>query len=231
MIEISERYSRQESVISYEKLKNAKVAVIGVGAIGSIVADLLARIGVGTIYLFDYDTVELHNIAGQRFKEDDLGKPKVKIIEQELKKINSEITILGDNIKIVTHTQLPKELDYIFSCVDNFTGRKVLLDYQKKVNPNVIIFDGGLSTPTVGTNQMYKKDEKKVIDFYPDFYKEMEKEKRTTCTGELIPSLVTTSTIVGALRVHQFLQHLNEGREYIELMNVSLGRKATIDYF
>ena len=192
---------------------------------------MLARIGVGTIYLFDYDTVELHNIAGQRFKEEDLGKPKVRIIEQELKKINSEIVVLGDNVKIVTHTQLPKELDYIFSCVDNFTGRKVLLDYQKKVNSNVVIFDGGLSTPTVGTNQMYKKDGKKVIDFYPDFYKEMEKEKRTTCTGELIPSLVTTSTVVGALRVHQFLQHLNEGREYIELMNVSLGRKATIDYF
>lgn len=228
---MSERYSRQDPVIDYERLKNIKVAVVGIGAIGSVVADLLSRVGVGTIYLFDYDTVELHNIAGQRFKEEDLGKPKVKIIEQELKKVNSEICILGENTKIVTPAQLPKDLNYIFSCVDNFTGRKVLLDYQKKINPHVIIFDGGLSTPTVGTNQMYLKGGKKITEFYPTFYEEMEKEKKTTCTGELIPSLVTTSTIVGALRVHQFIQHLTDGREYDQLMNVSLGRKAIIDYF
>ena len=115
--------------------------------------------------------------------------------------------------------------------MDNFTARKVLLDYQKKINKKVIIFDGGLSTPTVGTNQMYLRGGKKITEFYPEFYKEMEKEKRTTCTGELIPSLVTTSTIIGALRVHQFIQHLADGREYKDLMNVSLGRKATIDYF
>ena len=231
MIKINQRYSRQESVISDDKLKEAKVCVVGTGAVGSVVADLLARIGVGTIYLFDYDSVEIHNIAGQRFKEEDFGNPKVKVIENELKKINSEILILGENLKIVSENQLPKDLDYIFSCVDNFTARKVLIDYQKKINKKVVIFDGGLNTPTVGTNQMYIKGGRKITEFYPDFHKEMEKEKRTTCTGELIPSLVTTSTVLGALRVHQFIQHLMEGREYKELMNVSMGKKIGIDYF
>lgn len=217
--------------MSSEKLKDCKVCVVGVGAVGTVIADLLARIGVGTIYVFDYDNVEIHNIAGQRFTEEDIGKPKVKVIERELKRINSEIMILADNIKIVKETQLPKEIDYIFSCVDNFTARKVLVDYQKKINNKVIILDGGLSTPTIGTNQMYVKGKKQITEFYPSFNKELESEKRTTCTGELIPSLVTTSTVIGAFRVQQFLQHLNEGREYQELMNVSMGKKISVDYF
>lgn len=225
------RYSRQESVIDQNKLKNTKVLVCGVGAVGSTIADLLARIGVGTIYLFDYDIVEKHNIAGQRFTEEDLGKPKVKVIEDQLKKINSEITIFGENIKIVSENQLPKDLDYIFSGVDNFTARKVFVNYQKRINNKVIILDGGLSTPTVGTNQMYIKGKKPITKFYPNLEKEIQIEQKTTCTGELIPSLVTTATVIGALRVHQFLQHLNEGREYQELMYVSMGKKISIDYF
>lgn len=227
------RYSRQEPIISQEKLQNAKVAIVGTGAVGTVVADLLTRIGVGTIYLFDYDTVELHNIAGQRFKEEDIGKPKVKIIESELKKINSGIMILGENLKIVDENQLPKDLDYIFSCVDNFTARKVLVDYQKRINQKVVILDGGLNTATSGTNQIYlkRKGAKEITDFYPNFVKEMEKEKRTLCTGELVPSLVTTTSVLGALRVHQFIQHLGEDRVYTDLMNVSMGKKISLDYF
>lgn len=228
---MSIRYSRQEPAIDQEKLKNVKVGVIGVGAVGSTIADILARIGTGTIYLFDNDKVEIHNIAGQRFKEEDIGKPKVKVIENELKKINSEIDIYAENMKIVKESQLPKDLDYIFSGVDNFTARKVLVDYQKRVNKKVVILDGGLSTPTTGTNQMYIHGGKKITDFYPNFNKEIESEQKTRCTGELIPSLVTTSVVIGALRVHQFLQHLNDGREYKDLMNVSMGRKISIDYF
>ena len=225
------RYSRQETVIDQNRLKNIRVAVVGVGACGTVIADLLSRIGVGTIYLFDYDIVEIHNIAGQRFTEEDLGKPKVKVIDNQLKKINSEITILGENIKIVSEKQLPKDLDYIFSGVDNFTARKVFINYQKRINNKVIILDGGFNTPTTGSNQMYIKGKRPITDFYPNLEKEIQTEQRTTCTGELIPSLVTTATVIGALRVHQFLQHLNEGREYNELMNISMGKKIGIDYF
>lgn len=230
-IKMNERYSRQESVVSEDKLKDAKVLICGLGAVGSTIADLLARIGVGIVYLLEYDTVELHNIAGQRFKEEDVGKPKANVMETELKKINSEITVFGMNMKLTKEDQLPKDLDYVFSCVDNYTARKIMSDYQKRINKKVIILDGGLNTATTGTNQMYIKGKNKITDFYPKLNEKLQQEQRTTCTGELIPSLVTTTTVLGALRVHQFLQHLMDGREYLDLMNVALGRKISVDYF
>ena len=50
--------------------------IIGCGSIGSNVAELLARYGVERITLWDFDTVEPHNIANQLFTEEDVGAPK-----------------------------------------------------------------------------------------------------------------------------------------------------------
>lgn len=230
------RYSRQESYIGTDELKNIKVAVIGVGAGGSMVAELLTRMGCGNIYMFDDDVIGIHNIAGQLFSENDIGKSKVITLMHRLNKINSEVKIFANNMRIVNEKQLPKDLNYLFSCVDTFKARITLVNYQKRINPKCIILDGGTSdkSPTIETVQMYNREQGHITElkhFQPNLQKKLQTEEVRSCTQEIIPSLITTSTIGAAMQVHWMLQHLKEGRIYEEMCQISLGKKPSINWF
>ena len=86
-----DRYSRQELVIgkkAQESLSKSTVCIVGVGALGSFSAELIARAGIGKLKLVDRDIVELHNLQRQiLFTEEDVGKPKAYIAKERLKKI------------------------------------------------------------------------------------------------------------------------------------------------
>jgi len=230
------RYSRQESYIGIENLKNIKVGVVGVGAVGSKVAELLVRCGIGEIYLFDDDRVSLHNLAGQLFIEADVGKPKVMCLMNYLSRINSDVRIYAENTRVVKEEQLPRNLNYLFSCVDLFKSRITLVNYQKRINPKCIILDGGTSdsSTTIGTVQMYNRDKGHITElkhFHPDLQKKLQSEEVMSCTEEIIPSLITTSSMVATIEVHMMLQHLKEGKLYEEMCQISLGKKPSINWF
>src|SRR3989338_3494984 len=95
------RYSRQLILkeIGREgqrRLEAARVAVVGIGALGSVSANLLARAGVGTLRLIDRDFLEIENLQRQvLFDEEDLKKnlPKAVAAQNKLKTINSEIRV------------------------------------------------------------------------------------------------------------------------------------------
>ena len=76
-----DRYSRQIlykniGAAGQEKILGSTVCIIGVGAIGSVAVELLARAGIGRIVLIDRDFVELNNLQRQAFDEKDVGKAK-----------------------------------------------------------------------------------------------------------------------------------------------------------
>lgn len=99
-----------------------RVHVIGCGAIGSHVAEQLARYGLTKITLYDFDTVESHNIANQLFTQEDIGKTKVQAVADYLVKINPEI---ASDIKLVDKGYTGQKLSgYVFLCVDNIDLRR-----------------------------------------------------------------------------------------------------------
>ena len=233
---VKDRYSRQESFVGTEKLKDLKVAVVGVGAVGSQVAELLARIGIGNIYLFDDDSVSIHNLSGQQFVEAEGGKPKISCIMKRLNAINSDINIFAENLRIVDEKQLPPNLDYLFSCVDLFKARLTLVNYQKRINQRCIILDGGTSdtSTTIGTVQMYNREKGHITElkhFHADLQKKLKTEEVNRCTEEIIPSIITTSSFVATMEVHWMLQHIKDGRVYEEMCQISTGKKPTINWF
>ncbi len=134
-----ERYSRQELLkeirVRGQKLLNkAKVAIIGVGALGTTSANLLARAGVGTIALFDRDIIELHNLQRQTiFTEEDCNKPKAVSAAMWLQKVNSEIRIeaFPEEINYETIAML-KEYDCILDCTDTMETRFLINDFCVK---------------------------------------------------------------------------------------------------
>ena len=73
------RYSRMELIAWWEqeKIANAKVLVVGVGALGNEVIKNLVLLGIGTLYIIDYDTIEPSNLnKSVLFRESDCGKNK-----------------------------------------------------------------------------------------------------------------------------------------------------------
>jgi len=74
-------YVRQQDVLPVEVMSKARVTIIGVGAIGSMLAVTLAKMGIGTLVIYDGDTVEPHNLPNQWYRPCDLGKPKVEALK------------------------------------------------------------------------------------------------------------------------------------------------------
>jgi molybdopterin/thiamine biosynthesis adenylyltransferase len=128
------RYNRQElmpqmGLIAQEKLKQAKVVVIGAGGVKSPLLYYLAATGVGTICIYDFDKVELSNLNRQiLFDIDDIGKNKATIACEKLKRLNPEIEIKAKDLKI-TPDNIDEELcgfDIIVEGGDSLEGRQLV---------------------------------------------------------------------------------------------------------
>lgn len=125
-----ERYHRQMLLKEWrqEKLLNARVLIAGVGALGTVAAANLAMMGVGTLVLVDFDTVELSNLNRQiLFSEDDVGKPKVVAARDRLLEINSDIQIVPIHADLRSlRKEIFERCDVVIDCLDNFETRRWL---------------------------------------------------------------------------------------------------------
>lgn len=84
----------------HDKIKKSKVAIAGLGGLGSNIAVSLARIGVGNLLLIDFDIVEPSNLNRQSYFISDLGKFKTEALKKHLENINPFINISIKTIKI-----------------------------------------------------------------------------------------------------------------------------------
>lgn len=106
-----------------------RIHIIGCGAIGSLLGDTLARMGLTKITLYDFDTVESHNIANQVYTENDLNKPKVQALRERMLAINPDIS---NDLVIQPNGYSNQRLSgYVFLCVDNIDLRRTIVErYQ-----------------------------------------------------------------------------------------------------
>ena len=105
---------------------DAKIHIVGCGSVGSTIAENLARCGVKNMVLWDFDTVEAHNIVNQMFRQQDVGKPKVEALKDILCDINPEIS---DTVELKPDGWQGKLMSgYIFLCVDNIELRRQIVE-------------------------------------------------------------------------------------------------------
>ena len=113
------------------------IHIIGCGAVGSTVAENLARLGIKELILWDFDDVEEHNIANQMFFVNQINKPKIDAVEEICKMINPEISIKKKGI--YTDEILS---GYLFICPDSIKVRRTILETNLG-NPNILgVFEG-----------------------------------------------------------------------------------------
>lgn len=152
------------------KLKKAKVLIIGVGGLGSPIALYLAGAGVGHIGLIDDDSVSISNLQRQvLYSEKELGKPKAICAAERLAALNSEICIQSYPVRLTEENarKIIGEYDIVVDGCDNFATRYLVNDTCIKLEKPYIYgaicgFEGQVSVFNYGDRK------KNYRDLYPD---------------------------------------------------------------
>lgn len=138
-------FSRTELLLGAEamhKLKNARVAVFGLGGVGGYAVEALARSGVGQLDLIDHDTVSLTNLNRQILAtRDTVGLPKAEVAR-------SRVAIIDPNIRVNAmqtffSPETAAEFDfsqyqYVIDAIDTVTGKLALVQAAQAVNTPII---------------------------------------------------------------------------------------------
>ena len=138
------QFSRTELVIGkagVEKLNNAKVAIFGLGGVGSFVLEGLVRAGIGNFVLIDDDKICLTNLNRQILAtRKTVGQPKVEVAKQRILDINpnANVEIYQEFFMPETEGILDNSIDYIVDCIDTVTAKIELVVRAEKLNIPII---------------------------------------------------------------------------------------------
>lgn len=139
------QFSRTELIFGAEamkKLAGARVAVFGIGGVGSYTAEALVRSGLGTIDLIDDDRVCLTNINRQLFAtRSTVGKYKVDVAEARLHDINPDVKINTYKVFYTPETAAQfdfSQYDYVVDAIDTVTGKIGLIMQAKEAGTPII---------------------------------------------------------------------------------------------
>ena len=139
-----EQVSRTEVLIgeeNLEKLKNSKVAIFGIGGVGSFVVEALTRAGIGNFILVDKDNVDLSNLNRQIIAtRKTVGKPKVEVAKERILEINpnAEVEIYKEFFMPETEGILDSTISYVVDAIDTVTAKIELVKRAQELNIPII---------------------------------------------------------------------------------------------
>lgn len=140
-----EQLERTEMLIGSEavaRLKNARVAVFGVGGVGGYAVEALARSGVGTLDLIDNDTVSITNLNRQIVAlHSTIGQYKVDVAKARALDINPKIVVNTHRIFYTPQTEDMfdfSDYDYVIDAIDTVSGKIALVENANRCNTPII---------------------------------------------------------------------------------------------
>ncbi|XP_064646542.1 ubiquitin-like modifier-activating enzyme 5 [Lineus longissimus] len=232
---------RMGIVDNYERIRDYTVAIVGVGGVGSVTAEMLTRCGIGKLLLFDYDKVELANMNRLFFQPHQAGLSKVEAAEKTLRNINPDVEFEVHNYNITTmdnfdhfmnrishgHLRGDKPVDLVLSCVDNFEARMAINTACNELGQTWI--ESGVSENAVsGHIQVIKPGETSCFACAPPLVVATHTDEKTLKReGVCAASLPTTMGIVAGFLVQNCLKYLLEFGE----VSFYLGYNALQDFF
>ena len=212
-----ERFSRQIvlkdiGVIGQKKILSSKVLIIGAGGLGSPVAEYLSRAFVGLLGIIDDDRVSLSNLHRQSlYNTDDIGKFKVKITKDKVKKINPNTQVKVFNIRLnkKNFKKIINDYDYIVDGSDNFKTKLLINDFCLKFKKILVTgaiskFDGHIFT--------FNFKNKKIPCLRCFFQQSNISEDFLNCESEGI--LGTVAGTVGIIQANEILK---------KILNIGIG--------
>lgn len=231
---------RMGIVENYEKIREFTIAIVGIGGVGSVTAEMLTRCGIGKLILFDYDNVELANMNRLFFQPHQAGQSKVEAAANTLRYINPDVEIEVRNYNITTidnfsdfmntistSSLVNGPVDLVLSCVDNFEARMAINTACNELNQKW--FESGVSENAVsGHIQFIVPGETACFACAPPLIVASSIDEKTLKReGVCAASLPTTMGIVAGFLVQNTLKFLlNFGQ-----VSYYLGYNAMEDFF
>ena len=232
---------RMGIVDDYEAIRNYTVAVVGVGGVGSVTAEMLTRCGIGKLLLFDYDKVELANMNRLFFQPHQAGLSKVKAAEATLQNINPDVEFEVHNYNITTMKNFKhfmnrienggkkegQRVDLVLSCVDNFEARMAINTACNELRQTW--FESGVSENAIsGHIQFINPGETACFACAPPLVVATHTDEKTLKReGVCAASLPTTMGVVAGLLVQNTLKYLLK----FGTVSYYLGYNALLDFF
>ena len=216
---IIERFSRQIilkdiGILGQKKIMSSKVLVVGIGGLGSPICEFLSRAGIGLLGIVDDDKVSLSNLHRQSlYKSSDIGKFKVKIAKDKIKKINPNTKVAAYKFRLNSNNfkKIINDYEYIIDGSDNFTTKFLLNDFCLRFKKILVTgaiskFDGHVFT----FNFKNKK-----IPCLRCFFQESEiSDDMLNCESEGI--LGTVAGVVGTIQANEVLKNILNIGESLE---------------
>ena len=130
-----------------EKLKKAKVCILGLGGLGSNVAVLLARSGIGYLKLVDFDIVEASNLNRQQYRLTHVGMKKTEAIKTIIKEINPfvEIEVLNKKIDRENILSIVGDVEIIVEAFDRAETKAMTLEELLAKKNKIVISASGMA--------------------------------------------------------------------------------------
>lgn len=201
-----EQFSRTELLIgktAIEKLQKSKVAIFGIGGVGSYVVEALARIGIGNFILVDNDEVSISNINRQIIAtHNTIGMPKVEVAKNRILEINphANIEIYKEFFMPDTQGIIDNTVDYIVDAIDTVTAKIELIVRANNAGIPII--------SCMGTGNKLDATKFEVTDIYKTSVCPLAKVMRKELKGRGIDKLkvvyskeepINKNTIVGSV--------------------------------
>ena len=228
---MQEQLSRTEMLIGsdgLEKLKNARVAVFGIGGVGGYVVEALARSGVGAFDLIDSDTVALSNLNRQIIAtRDTMGKYKTEVMRERIHSICPDTEVNVHNCFYLPDTRDQfdfSQYDYVVDAVDTVTAKIDLIMSAKeagvpiissmgagnKMNPAMFEVADIYKTSVCPLAKVMRKElKKRGVDHLKVVYSKEEAIKRETDERKPVPgSIAFVPSVAGLIIASEVVKDL-----------------------
>lgn len=183
-------------------LVTAPIHIIGLGAVGSNIADQLARFGFDNFHLWDMDTVEFKNITNQMYSTFHVSHPKTKAMKAIILDINPEA-----NISLYEKYNGELLEGYIFLAVDSINIRRLAVTSNLD-NPNILaMFDVRIGSTDAQAYAAVGNSLGSLLDTMNFTDEEAAKDAPRSLCGEII-SIRSTVQIITSLQVQNFVNLL-----------------------
>lgn len=196
-----------------DRIGNAKVMVVGAGALGNEVLKNLALLNVGNILIVDFDTIEYSNLSRSvLFREPDCGKRKSDVAAQKVKELNPNVKVksIHGDIGFQIGLGVFRQMDVIIGCLDNRIARLYINRHCFKVGKTWI--DGAIENlagqldvfkPGVACFECQLEERELGIIRYREGCNDV--AERNATFGK-IPTTPISSSIIGAMQVQEALK-------------------------
>ena len=146
-MDLRDKILKRQNKKDNEIFEKAKVSILGCGGLGSNVAMILARAGIGEIFLYDFDNVEYSNLNRQNYKISDFGKEKIlatkNIIEETIP--YTKIHIKNMHLDEKNMDEIVENTDYFIEAFDNRESKTMAFDYFSKKENKFLFTASGMA--------------------------------------------------------------------------------------